>query len=338
MCRAYAGIDEEPLVVSLLGTEKAIRDEFETSFEVLLDVIFQVFQVPHDSDMATFDFTSQAHSHRRQLQPAALTAVLLDTLFARVQQHIERRDTVSSDALMRVFVKTAEPVWGMIGRWLKDGMGLGLGVGSGGNSGAADELDDEFFIESSGVGIGMMGMGLLDPEFWKEAYALRDGTGLIGGSDQVDGPSVPGRPSTAGKAIPQFLEHVGELVLGTGKAIGLMRALDGLPAANPFNKWNSFADLVSSNARVTGEEKEKSAVLFSVSIDTLSVLIYDGLLPHCQSIGSRLVQVLVDDCALWKHLEAIQDLFLMRKGDAMSHFIDVLFTKVSRLVSPPCHD
>ena len=39
----------------------------------------------------------------------------------------------------------------------------------------ADELDDEFLLraESSGVGVGMMALGFLDPEFWNEGYALR---------------------------------------------------------------------------------------------------------------------------------------------------------------------
>ncbi|KAF8961118.1 Spc98 family-domain-containing protein [Flammula alnicola] len=320
MCRAYAGVDEEPLVVSLLSTERAIRDEYETSFEVLLDIVQRVFQVRAGDDIPLFDQTTQIR------QPAALTALLLDTLFASVQQHMERRDTVTSDALMRVFVRTAEPVWGMLGKWLKDGMGLGLGVGTGGKHGMADELDDEFFIESSGVGVGMMGLGLLDPEFWKEGYALREGVVLSEESAPVDdGSIVLGRTR---RAIPLFLEHVAEMVLGTGKAVGLMRALGDPPLANAFNSWKTFADLVSPETQGGDGVMEKHIGLFSVSVDTLSRLIYDGLLLHCQATGARLVKVLVDDCGLWKHLGAIEDLFLMRKGDAMSHFTDVLFTKM----------
>lgn len=179
--RACSGVDEEPLVISLLSTEKAIRDEFETSLEVLLQIVRTVFEHQSNDDPLSFDSGSTRRS------PAALTALLLDTLFIGVQQHMERRDTVTSDALMRVFVQTAEPVWGMVGKWLRDGMGLGLSVGSGGNFGMADELDDEFFIESSGVGVGMMALGLLDPEFWNEGYALREG-------DSVSGSTFP-RPS-----------------------------------------------------------------------------------------------------------------------------------------------
>jgi gamma-tubulin complex component 5 len=322
MCRAYAGVDEEPLVVSLLGTEKALQDQYGTSFDILLEIVQQAFQIKPSEDVALFD--NSATIPQKRLQPSALTALLLDTLFTSVQQHMERRDTVTSDALMRVFVRTAEPVWGMVGRWLKDGMGLGLGIGSGGESGIpgrAEELDDEFFIESSGVGVGMMGMGLLDPEFWKEGYSLREGVISSRGS-----PLAALAPTR--KAIPSFLEHIAELVLGTGKAVGLMRALGEAPLSNAFNDWKSLSEVVRSETHGVNEKTEEHTGLFSVSVDTLSRLIYDSLLPHCQATGARLAKVLVDECGLWKHLNAIEDLFLMRKGDTMSHFIDVLFTKV----------
>ena len=314
MCRAYSGVDEEPLVISLLGMEKAIRDEYATSLEVLLEVIRTVFEVQSNNDSDSFNRGSLRRA------PATLTALLLDTLFISVQQHMERRDTVTSDALMRVFVQTAEPVWGMVGKWLRDGMGSGLSVGSGGNSGMAGELDDEFFIESSGVGVGMMALGLLDPDFWNEGYGLREGAALMG--DSVSG-------SVSRKAIPLFLEHIAELVLGTGKAVGLIRALGGPPSASGFNSWRTFADLVSLETHDLDGVKQKSAGLFSVSVDTLSHLIYDGLLPICQATGALLAKLLVDDCQLLWHMGALEGFFLMRKGDAMSHFTDILFTKVS---------
>jgi gamma-tubulin complex component 5 len=314
--RACCGVDEVSLVISLLSIEKAIRDEFETSLEVLLEIVQMVFGFQCNDDFESPDscFTRQS--------PDTLTALLLDTLFIGIQQHMERRDTVTSDALMRVFVQTAEPIWGMIGKWLREGMGLSSSVCSGGNFGMADELDDEFFIESNGVGVGMMALGLLDPEFWNEGYALREGVALMG--DSVTG------SEQRRKAIPLFLEHVAELVLSTGKAVGLVRALGGPPLANSFDNWRTFADLVSSETHDSeGGVEQKSAGLFSVSVDTLSHLIYDGLLAHCQVTGAHLVNLLVDDCQLLWHMRAIEGFFLMRKGDAMSHFTDILFIKVS---------
>ncbi len=244
MCRAYAGADADPLIVSLLGTERSIRDEYGISFETILDTVYQVFRLVPGQDTAIFDQTTQ----RRQ--PATLAAFLLDTLFSAVQQHVERGDTVTSDALMRVFVRTAEPVWGMVGKWLKSGMGLGLGMGTGGKPGAADELEDEFFIESSGVGIGMMGMGLLDPDFWKEGYALRESATSDGEQDSAEDEDQPRR------AVPLFLEYVAQMVLGTGKAVGLMTAL-GEPPQAAFNDWKVFANLVGNERKTSQARYER---------------------------------------------------------------------------------
>ena len=78
---------------------------------------------------------------------------------------------MTSDVLMRVFVQTAEPVWGIVGKRLRPGDGMGLG--SGGIFGMFDQLQDEFFMESSRVRVGMMALGPLDHEFWNEGMRSR---------------------------------------------------------------------------------------------------------------------------------------------------------------------
>ncbi len=65
--------------------------------------------------------------------------------------------------VMRVFIRSAEPLWGMVGRWLKEGMGVG----------DVDDLDVEFFIESNVLVSGAFGVGLLDSDCWAEGYTLR---------------------------------------------------------------------------------------------------------------------------------------------------------------------
>ncbi|KAJ6583762.1 hypothetical protein B0H10DRAFT_1961990, partial [Mycena sp. CBHHK59/15] len=198
------------LVVSLLSTQKALDDAFESGFAVLLDVVRAI---------ATCEHGRYALLPRT---PAALSALLLDTLFEKVQVYMERGDgRVTADTVMRVFVVCAEPVWGMVGRWLKEGMGLGSGMGVG----QGEDLDDEFFIEGSGLAVGMaglgVGVGLLDPEFWAEGYVLRDGV-VQDDEGEDDG------DNRSGRAIPVFLEHVAIPVLASGKAVGLLRAL-GVP-------------------------------------------------------------------------------------------------------------
>ncbi|KAH0588057.1 hypothetical protein H2248_006785 [Termitomyces sp. 'cryptogamus'] len=337
MCRAWGGITSNSpatssspsdsrldsstgnLMISLLSTEKAVQDTFQQTFDVLLDIVKSVYPDP--------DTSAPSMSRMRIQSAAAASADLLDHLFARVQAHMERSEHTTAAALLRVFVHSAEPIWGMMGKWLRDGMGLGVAVGSGDTSGMW-ELDEEFFIESSGLGMGMTGLGLLDPDYWKEGYALREGVVAVEGEgeDAIE---------KKRKTIPLFLEHVAEPVLSAGKAVGLLRAL-GVPLLSirteEGDNWHSFKQLVDSSSLQVGKEEsaqqEPGTMLFSVSIDTLSRMIYERLLPRCDAAGVLLARILVEDCALWSHLSSIEDLFLMRRGDAMSHFTDVLFVKM----------
>ncbi|KAF8638546.1 hypothetical protein AX17_002089 [Amanita inopinata Kibby_2008] len=332
MCRARGGAytdNEHPpgLAVSLLSIEKSIRDKFGPAFDVLLGVVKHV--VPEL-------FYPQADSRRGSLRtrmkaPSVIMATLMDTLFSRAQEHIERgedTDMLTGSVLMRVFVRAAEPVWSMIGDWLGDGMGLGLGTG------VQDEgqLDDEFFIESSGLGIGIMGMGLLDPDFWKEGYSLRHNAGIsVGENAEREREATMIREA---KVVPLFLEHVADPVLSAGKAVGLLRALGTSQPTDSQVHWSPFSSLVSSVDPGIASEQDNSLYrrqtekLFAVSVDTLSRLIYDNLTPRCHAAGALLAKVLVEECSLWDHLRAMEDLYFMRRGDAMSHFTDLIFSKM----------
>ncbi|KAF9026550.1 hypothetical protein BDZ89DRAFT_1134734 [Hymenopellis radicata] len=205
-------------------------------------------------------------------------------------------ERITAGVVMRVFIRSSEPLWSMVGQWLKDGMGIG----------DINDLDDEFFIESNGLGSGAFGVGLLDPDYWTEGYTLRY-------EDEEDGRR---------KGLPTFFRPVAEPVLASGKAVGLLKAL-GVGVSGIEWRWRSLAELVAG-----GADQDEASGLFSVSIDTLSSLIHDELAPYCQSTGLALSKAVVGECDLWRRLSTIQDLYLMRKGDAMSHFCDVLFAKM----------
>ena len=128
---AYCGVDKKPLVISLLSTEKAIRDEFETSLEVFLEVIRTVFEVQSYDDSESSDSGSTGR------WPATLTSLLL-IRYPTTPGEVRYSDEWCTDALFRPDR--------MLGNWSRDVMGLCLSVGSGGNFGMADELDDEFFL------------------------------------------------------------------------------------------------------------------------------------------------------------------------------------------------
>lgn len=308
------------VIASLLHTSKAISDTFEYTLPVLLAIVKNVFSssLSSSSEFCISYVTTGARA------PAIVASRLLDVLFANVQVHLEREEVVTSGRLTRVFVKTAQPMWEMCGRWLKDGMGLRLFGGMNRASarkgaGWTDDLDDEFFIEATIIEFGgETHMGLLDPDFWQEAYGLREGVS-IDGQGQA-------------KSVPMFLEHVAEMILRTGKSVGLIRVLGSNVDVFGNGDWESFGELVAQSSGGDTANKNPGS-LFSVSVDTLSGLIYTRLLPHCQTVGSLLTKILVEECGLWKHLGSIEDLFLMRRGDAMSHFVDVVFNKVDSSAS-----
>ncbi|KAF7302253.1 hypothetical protein MIND_00792300 [Mycena indigotica] len=287
------------LVISLLSMQKSLHDKFVDGFDVLLSVI----QV-----IAVYEFRQYALLPRT---PAVLSALLLDTLLEKVQLYREQDSQVLAGMLMRVFVTTAEPIWAMVGRWLRDGMGLG--------GRPSDVLDEEFFIEGSGLTVtipGIGGGGLLDPDFWADGYILRDG--VAGGGSDNDDEAFDANI----KAVPSFLDHVAPQILGSGKAVGLLRALGFPPGADGLfviHQWRSFGALLASGGQTN---------VASLSADALARLIYEELQPHCHTSGTVLGQVLIKECELLYHLAALEDLYFMRRGDAMTHFTDVLFVKM----------
>ncbi len=335
ICYARAGLGEK-LVVSLLSLEKAVRDHFGASFSALLDIVRAVVrrsQRLHDKDETPEVWTLPDLPQRTS--PSTMTAILLDALLVAAQEHVSMDDTVTSCAIVRVFTASAEPVWSMIHRWMHDGMPVRDGqLGALSAPGAQvysplRALQDEFFVEDNE-------MLMLDPDFWADGFALRDGHTVQGEDADADG-----RPTS----VPVFLVHVAELVLATGKVTGLLRVLgvsslfDGEPlGGGPVTKpwmadWRSFKTLlerpqVYEFADGTGEEtaSPEGAV---ASSENLSRIVYDELSPFSEVAHEALRRVLVEECELWEHLNAMEDLFLMRRGDAMSHFVDILFTRVS---------
>ncbi|KAF9266306.1 hypothetical protein L218DRAFT_956662 [Marasmius fiardii PR-910] len=317
--KATGGVLSDPessLVVSLLNIEKEFRDTFEESFDVLLDVVLKVVgkSAPHKWDLPN-------------RSTSTTTTLLLDTLFSAMQSRLERGDKVTADSIMRVFVHSAEAVWSMIGKWLKDGFEPGLGSRNRNGSlvRRETELEEEFFIESTGIGVEMGIIGLLDPDFWADGYALRD--------DEVS-TSVDGQV----KGIPSFLYHVAPSVLETGKSIGLLKALDTDLSLSSSEgpefqtignwKWWTFRELVTGDMCSQQSEAADDRRLFSVSVDRLSQLIYDSLTPYADAVRSVMARVVIEECDFWFHLRAIQAIYLMRRGDVISDFANLIFAKM----------
>lgn len=307
ICRAQAGVGE-PLVVSLLSLDKAVRDAFSDTFAVLLAVLRSVAQRAWRTAEPVVDIWTLPELPMK-MAPSAFGALLLDSLLGAVQERASMGDLVSADALMRVFGESAEPTWAMVGQWMKDGMPVREGRSR--PSGRFGGLDDEFFVEDNEL-------PLLDPDFWTDGFVLREENGETEAQKRT--------------AVPAFLSGIARNVLDAGKAVGLLRVLEIatlLDRDSPWMAdWPSFAFVADSTRdRARGEDGE-SVSLLSASTEELSQALRDAVWPQCSLAQETLQRVLADDCGLMLHLSAIEDVCLMRRGDAMSHFVDVLFAKV----------
>lgn len=89
------------LVVSLLSTEKALRDRYERAFPALLNV---VNAIGAESEQGRWKLPVKGAARN--------SAVLLDALLSAYRAHIEIGEAVTADALLAAFQLTAEPVWG----------------------------------------------------------------------------------------------------------------------------------------------------------------------------------------------------------------------------------
>lgn len=312
LCTARAG-SGSPLIVSLLSLEKAVRDQFSGTFEVLLDLLREVVRRATQSPEPISAIWNYPDLPKR-IPPAAITTLLLDSLMQKIQDHASMGDAVTSSSLLHVFGDTAEPLWTMVHRWLKDGVPIvDVNTAATVYGGHRGRVNEEFFIEDNEL-------VLLDPDFWQEGFVLRD--------SETD----YGRASS----VPAFLRDAAPDVLAAGKAVGLLHAL-GIPITSDevgggkwMGRWCQLGKLLESanEERVGATVSADPTVAFKTSADDFSRLVYDELAGPCSEAKRALTQILVDDCDLWLHLTSIEELYLMRRGDVMVNFLDVLFARV----------
>ncbi|KAF9235582.1 Spc98 family-domain-containing protein, partial [Melanogaster broomeanus] len=298
ICHARAGIGDH-LVVSLLSLEKHVRDAFAGTFDVLLDVLRRVVThvcQSHDRfDQAVWNLATMP----TRVPPAVVSALLLDLLLEAVEEQLSMGNAATSTSLSAVYAKAAEPVWDMIGKWLKDGMPVRNALDS------ADDvqtLDEEFFIEDNELLV-------LDPDFWAEGYDLRKPVVLEEERNQ--------------SAVPTLLERAVLQILGAGKAVGLLRTMGihsfsghAMEKSGPLFVWRSFTELFDSNAATIRDS------------ESLSHLISEEVSSYCLAAGMRLSRLLTEECDVSRHIAAIEGLYLMTRGDVISNFTDVLFAKM----------
>jgi gamma-tubulin complex component 5 len=279
-----------PVIASLLSLQAALTSEHAEPLDALLDVLREL------------QFPLAGAVPRRA--PAALACAVLDALHRAMHASRTHGHARAAHSLGRALVAAAEPIWALTRAWLRDGP---VGAGTSDASGV-----HEFFVEDHELAV-------QDPDFWTDGLMLRtadtDGDGVV---EKV--------------LVPAFLRSLAPLVLAAGKAHALLRVLDPAAARDArvqggvaayqrwLRAWRPFHDIVSAHL---DEAKEL------VSEDALAHLLMDELAVPCAEIQATLVTVVMDECELWHHLHAVEDLYLMRRGDVMSLFTDTLFARVS---------
>lgn len=301
----------DSVVVSLLDLESAIRHEFADTYPALLDVLCRSCEgvkLPFDDYAALRDRTNP---------PSSFASTLLDIAFETTQSYRSMGDNVTASALMQVFVHAAEPMWHMLCQWLTKGI---FWTERGAGTAATFSLQEEFFIEQNDL-------PLADPDFWTDGYNLRS-TNLLQGQGSLEVVET--------SSVPVFLKPIANAILSAGKSIGLLQVL-GHDLAQVKNEADGVLSLSFERfmAQCTGA---LPVVLGdSLSIEDLSLIVYEQLTPICQSVANAFIGVMFNDCDFWSHLFSVENLFLMRKGDSMSEFCDVLFARVSKTQSSsPC--
>ncbi|KAI0005111.1 Spc98 family-domain-containing protein [Russula compacta] len=300
---SWCATRERDIILSLAGNGPpltTVRDSFSRTFDVLLEVLRKVMSRASGSQDMNMEVWMLLDLPIR-FSPFTMSTLLLDTLLTAADGNSSNGDTETSKALMRVFAASAEPMWTMIGLWLKHGMPTqDPALRQDGDSLTA--LDDEFFIQDNGLSI-------LDPDFWTEGFSIREAN----------------PDAHASQSTPLLLDLIANHVLRAGKAVGLLRILD-LPLtsdATPEPKW--MTDWPTFTALL---HEHHATALVETSKEHLARFVHDIILPRCQLPQKRLAQSATSDCDLWLHLTAIEELYFMRKGDAISYFSDILFAKM----------
>ncbi|KAG1717437.1 Spc98 family-domain-containing protein [Suillus paluster] len=260
ICRAHAGVGDQ-LVVSLLSLEKDVRDAFSVTFDLLLAILRELVGYVVQSDNASDEEVWLLASLSSRVPPAAVTAHLLDACLRAAEEQSSLGDKITAEALTEVFVRSAQPVWAMVGCWAMDGMPVRDTWDSENHT-----LDEEFFVEDNEL-------PLIDPDFWAEGYVLRT-------LSDFEAP----RGGAQALSVPVFLERIADRILETGKAVGLLRIL-GIPLlddpdGDPVDdQWPSLTMLIAQHKRVS------------------LILVFDKIAPYYTSSGVQLTHTFISHFA-----------------------------------------
>ncbi|KAG9019693.1 hypothetical protein FRB90_011502 [Tulasnella sp. 427] len=320
VCAAEAGSGPE-IVVSLLSLRNKLEQETNATFDILWLIARK------------FCSTSGGSSSRdlRLFDPCSTTQSILDHLLAYSHSHASMGDDKTAASLVKVFTYALTPLWSSLHLWLKDGVPATSALDAAFGSTGGIIHDSEFFIEITD--------GLLtSPDSWNDACAIRS------------------TMDSGNEGVPECFRAIGSQLLSAGKAVGLLRALgtedffynSGGPGTE--HEWLADwvkarvlfddqlldgdsaqldADEIEHHSSTTIDSEQHSALRHSeIRIEDVSARIAQYLLPRCWLAQARLNEVVFDDSRLWDHLRVVEDVYLMRRGDVMADFCDIVYSRM----------
>lgn len=326
LCKAQAGSGPE-IVISLLSLHHKLQQQTNATFDILWLI------------SRKFCDTNSAPPGReaRLTDPCWSAQYLLDQLLAYSHSHASMGDNKTALSLMKVFTYAITPLWCSLHLWLKNGVP------------AAGPLDDRY---------SSMGGMIRDSEFFIE---INDGF-LTSADSWHDACALRSVPDTDDDGVPEFLRPIGPQLLSAGKAVGLLRALgtedffydcgdDGMLSEWLAN-WVEVQTLFSDRPlKEVSSVQLENTLPQSTDPPQPTALNPDGerrgfwaeevstraahyLLPLCHSVQARLNRVVIEESLLWDHLRVIEDVYLMRRGDIMADFCDILYGRVRSTLLP----
>lgn len=209
-----------------------------------------------------------------------------------------------TSSLFKLFYRSTEPMWGMLGIWLQQGMPVPLSLTQPEQMAFSISLDDgereldgEFFIKRD------RDVSWADEDFWECGFVVRD----------------EGWPVWMG-------DEMGTMVMEAGKAQGLLRSLMGSVNTGIVKEWSLLSDILVRSM-------DEFSSLFPLGEMDIVEQVVGYLQPLCQLVHFHLRRVLDEECGLLQHLEAIEGIMLLRGFEVIAEWTEGLFKKAS-LSSP----
>ncbi|WVQ92087.1 hypothetical protein IAS59_005895 [Cryptococcus gattii] len=205
-----------------------------------------------------------------------------------------------ASSLFKLFYRSAEPMWSMLGIWLQQGMPVPLSLtqpeqmafSSISLDDGERELDAEFFIKRD------RDVSWADEDFWECGFVVRD----------------EGWPMWMG-------DEMGTMIMEAGKAQGLLRSLMGSVNTGIVKEWSPLFGIL-----VRPMDEFASPVPLGEMDIVEQVVGY--LQPLCQLVHFHLRRVLDEECGLLQHLEAIEGIMLLRGFEVIAEWTEGLFKKI----------